>query len=116
MQRDASSPEAYVKLLEGPQRELLETLRGLIAEAAPDVVETVGSGMLDYPGLANLGAQKRYVSLYVAPKVLAEHRAAFDGIECGKSCIRYKRLDQVEPKAVRALLRDVLKYRRAKAD
>jgi len=112
MRRDSSSPQAYREAVDGPQRELLEALRDLVREVAPDIPESIGSGMLDYPGLANLGAQKNYVSLYVAPAVLARHRDAFSGIDCGKSCIRFRRVEQVEPEAVRKLLTDVRAFRR----
>jgi hypothetical protein len=93
MKRDDTSPDAYCESVEGKQRELLEALRALVLESAPDVEEGIRYGMLDYPGLANLAAQKQYVSLYVAPAVLAEHAAAFEGIDHGKSCLRYRRLD-----------------------
>ena len=69
--------------------------------------------MLDYPGLANLGAQKHYVSLYVAPAVLAKHRDHFVGLSSGKSCLRFRRLSQLDRPAVSRLLRDVWRYRSA---
>lgn len=111
MKRDATSPDHYVKSVPGAQRELLEAVRALVREAAPGVEEGIRYGMLDYPGLANLAAQKQYVSLYVMPAVLARHAKAFEGVDHGKSCLRFKRLDQVEPDAVRALLADVLEAR-----
>jgi hypothetical protein len=109
MQRDARSPDAYRNAAEGPQRELLDTIRGLVMEVAPGVVESIGHGMLDYPGLANLAAQKQYVSLYVAPSALDLHRDELAGINCGRSCVRFRRLEQVDPDVVPALLRDVLR-------
>ena len=72
MRRDASSPKAYCDDVKGAQRRLLDTIRALILEAAPDVDEGLRYGMLDYPGIANLAAQKNYVALYVAPAALAE--------------------------------------------
>jgi hypothetical protein len=96
MQRDAESPDAY---------------RNVILDVAPCVEEPLRHGMLDYPGLANLGAQKHYVALYVMPVVLARHRRAFSGVDAGKSCLRYLRRDQVDPRTVRELLEDVLRER-----
>lgn len=107
MKRDASSPEAYRADVEEPQRALLEAIRDAIFDVAPDVEEGIEYGMLDYPGLANLAAQKRYVSLYVAASVLEAHASEFAGVERGKSCLRFKRLEQVDPKALRRLLRAV---------
>jgi len=111
MRRDSSSPQAYRDDVQGAQRELLDTIREVVLEVVPDVKEGIGHGMLDYPGLANLAAQKSYVALYVAPAVLEEHRESFPGVSCGKSCLRFKRLEQADPKALRRLLEDVSAYR-----
>lgn len=111
MRRNDASPAAYRADVEGPQRELLEAIRRVIRRVRPRVSEGIAHGMLDYPGLANLAAQKSYVALYVAPAVLEEHRESFPGVSCGKSCLRFKRLEQADPKALRRLLEDVSAYR-----
>lgn len=72
--------------------------------------------MLDYPGLANLGAQKHYVALYVAPAVLAQRKSDFPGVDAGKGCLRFKKPEQVDPDALRRLLHEVSRYRAARAD
>lgn len=69
--------------------------------------------MLDYPGYGNIGAQKHYVSLYVVPKVLAKHRKNFPGVNAGKSCLRFAKIEQVDEGALAALLKDVGAYRAA---
>jgi len=115
MRRDSSSPEAYRDDVEGPQRELLEGIRALILEAAPEVEECIGHGMLDYPGIANLAAQKKYVALYVAPAVLAKHKREFPGVDAGKSCLRFRRLEQVDREALLRLIREVRTFRRSDA-
>lgn len=107
MKRDDRSPAAYRRSVTGAQAELLEAIRAVVREAAPDVEEGIRYGMLDYPGLANLAAQKRYVSLYVMPAVLDRHAKAFAGVDRGKSCLRFARIDQVDAPALRALLADV---------
>ena len=90
---------------------MLDTIRETVIEIAPGTEEVIEHGMLGYPGLANLAAQKNYVALYVRPAVLAEHRSNFPGISCGKSCLRFRRPEQIDRGAVRALLKDVLKSR-----
>ena len=109
MRRDDTSPAAYCKAVEGDQRRLLDEIREIVLETAPSVEETTRYGMLNYPGVGSLAAQKHYVSLYVSPKALAKHKKAFAGVDSGKSCLRFKRLDQVDAKAVRALVRDAAK-------
>jgi len=112
MKRNASSPAAYRADVDGTQRDILEAIRDVIFEVCPEVQEGIEYGMLDYPGLANLAAQKGYVALYVAPPVLAHHEQHFPAVSAGKSCLRFKRLEQADPQALRALLRDVRKYRK----
>ena len=86
-------------------------MRSAILRDHPDIVEGLRYGMLDYPGLANLAAQKAYVALYVSPSVLAEFKSRFPGVSCGKSCLRFTRLEQVEEATLRDLLRAVRKAR-----
>lgn len=111
MRRDSSSPEAYRADVDGAQREILEQIRALIFEAAPDVEEGIEYGMLDYPGIANLAAQKNYVSLYVAPPVLSRRKADFPGVDAGKSCLRFRKREQVDRAAMLTLLREVRAHR-----
>ncbi len=111
MRRDASSPAAYRRDVTGEQRKLLEAIRAVIRAVAPDSTEGIAHGMLDYPGLANLGAQKHYVALYLAPEVLKAHKPHFPGVSCGKSCLRFERLEQLDEAALRRLLGAVRKRR-----
>jgi len=111
MKREASSPKVDRDAVEGELREILEAIRALIHEVAPQITESMRYGMLDYPGLANLAAHKHYVSLYVAPAVLARHAEAFATLDHGKSCLRFKKRAQLDEGAVRSLLVDVLAER-----
>lgn len=108
MKRDVRSPEAYRADVGPTHRPLLEAIRRTILDEAPGVAEGLRYGMLDYPGVANLAAQKHYVALYVAPAVLARHRDAFPGVDAGKSCLRFTRDAQLDRVALRRLIRDVL--------
>jgi hypothetical protein len=97
--------------VKGDLRTLLDAVRAVILEVAPDIEEGIGHGMLDYPGLANLAAQKNFVALYVAPTVLAKRRDDFPGVSCGKSCLRFKHIGQFDQTAVANLLREVQAFR-----
>jgi uncharacterized protein YdhG (YjbR/CyaY superfamily) len=107
MKRNDSSPEAYRNDVDGEQSAMLEAIREVIFEVAPDTEEIIEYGMLGYPGLANLAAQKHYVALYVRPSVLAKHKDLLPGADCGKSCARFRRLEHVDRAKLRDLFRDV---------
>ena len=111
MRRDDSSPQAYRNDVEGELRATLEMVRSLILDAAPGVDEGIKYGMLYYPGIGCLGAQKNYVSLYVHSDVLQELTNLFEGISLGKSCVRFARREQVEPEAVKKLLSALQAFR-----
>jgi hypothetical protein len=120
VRRDASSPEAYrtdVRSDGAPALvELFEAVRRTVLDEAPDVVEGIRYGMLDYPGVASLAAQKDYVALYVAPAVLDRHRDQFPGVGVGKSCLRFAKAEQLDRVALRRLLRDLRRHRAATDD
>lgn len=113
MRRDVESPKAYLADLDDKQGKIVKRIRKSIKQVAPRIEEKLQYGMLDYPGLANLAAQKRYVALYVAPEVLAKHKSEFPGVSAGKSCLRFTSLDQVDAPRIEALLADVLAFRSA---
>lgn len=116
----------------GPREQVLRRVDELVTGAAPGIdrqLVPVGSGtMLGYGlmpyrpksakettmwPLVALAAQKRHLSLYVCAVVdggyLAEERADRLGkVSCGKSCIRFTNLDQVDTGELGALVRDAV--------
>jgi hypothetical protein len=117
---DASSPGEYLAELPEERREFVSTLRATILEHLPDgYVESVNWGMLAYevpleryPDTYNgrplsyvaLASQKHYVSLYLMgvygdPEAELWFRERYDEsghkLDMGKSCVRFKRLDDV---------------------
>jgi hypothetical protein len=116
----------------GPRGEELRRVDELVTAAAPGIdrqlVPVGSSAMLGYGlmpyrprsakettmwPLISLAAQKRHLSLYVSAVVdggyLAEQRADRLGkVSCGKSCIRFTSLDQVDTAELSALVRDAV--------
>jgi uncharacterized protein YdhG (YjbR/CyaY superfamily) len=108
MKRDDSSPEAYRNDVEGELREMLEDVREVIFQVYDENEEIIEYGMLGYPGLANLAAQKNYVALYVKPEVLDNYRDQIK--DCGKSCIRFRKPEEIDREMLLNLLKDVREY------
>ena len=61
----------------------------------------------DYKGamLCAFASQKQYMSLYVEPRVLDRHRKELHALSLGKSCIRFKSIDQLPLGTVRTVLK-----------
>ena len=120
MKRDDRSPEAYAADVQAEAPAalalLFDAVRRTVRAEAPDVEEGIRHGMLDYPGLASLACQEDYVALYVSAAVLEQHRGEFEGIDAGKSCLRFRSAAQLDRVALRRLLRDVHRYRAATGD
>ena len=113
MKRDDRSPQHYIDSInDADQQAILVQVRELILSVAPESEEIIEYGMLGYAGLANLAAQKNYVSLYVLPEALAAFKEEHPSANCGKSCLRFSSAAQFDPKAIKKLLRKVQKLRK----
>jgi uncharacterized protein YdhG (YjbR/CyaY superfamily) len=122
---DAATHEEYIQRLAEPRRSDVRALHELIRRAAPQLEPTMEFGMLGYgryhyryPSgregdwvLVAVASNKNYVSLYVTAEApgggyLAEsYREQLPKASIGKSCVRFKRLRDVDQEALERLLR-----------
>jgi hypothetical protein len=150
MKSSARTPDAYVKSLPADRREAIRAVRAIILKNLPEgYEEIVDFGMLAYvvplrrfPDTYNghplavtaLASQKQYMSLYLMCVYgdkesrlwfESEFRKAGKKLDMGKSCVRFKRLDDlpldVIGKAVARVpleryLRIYEKFRKARTD
>jgi uncharacterized protein YdhG (YjbR/CyaY superfamily) len=101
--------DAYVEQVDERRREAVRALRRLCLECLPgDFTEGMRYGM---PGYLREGegvgfaAQKQYLSFYVTrTDVLDAHRDRLAGLSVGKSCIRYRRPEQLDTDVLRSIL------------
>jgi uncharacterized protein YdhG (YjbR/CyaY superfamily) len=116
----AATPEAYIAELPPERRELVARLRDLVNANLPEgYVERMSYGMIGwevplerYPdtynkqplAYAGLAAQKNYTALYLNCVYTSQERtrrlqeawtAAGKKLDMGKSCIRFKKADDV---------------------
>ena len=72
------------------------------------------TGLPAFGDLCALASQKNYMALYVCESDLVKaHFAQLGKVSCGKGCIRFKRLTDLNLSTVERLLREVLKLRKA---
>ncbi|WP_405177319.1 DUF1801 domain-containing protein [Nocardia sp. NBC_01377] len=130
MSIDAAALEEFLAAA-GPKAEELRELDAIIRASAPAfepvLIGSMGASMLGY-GLipyqsksmkkpsdwpvVSLAARKNYVSLYISAlqdgRYIAEVYADRLGkVSCGKSCIRFKRLSDLDLDTVREILGDL---------
>jgi uncharacterized protein YdhG (YjbR/CyaY superfamily) len=100
---------SYLEKLPPDRRSTLETLRAMILQAAPEAKESMQYGMpvFTFPGGGvALAAQKHYFSLYMDVNIVEQHRAELGKLNVGKSCIRFKRLEQLPLDTIQAMLEE----------
>jgi hypothetical protein len=132
MQSDAPSAEAYLAELAPDRREAIATVRDVVNANLPDGYrESMAFGMIswgipleDYPDTYNgqplavlaLASQKNHMALYLmgiytVPGLEDWLRAQYADralrLDLGKSCLRFKRLDQVPLDVVGEVVRRV---------
>jgi uncharacterized protein YdhG (YjbR/CyaY superfamily) len=90
----ASTVDGFMKTLSADDRAIFTKLRALFKKYAPDT-EAMRWGFPSYVAGAQMigafGKQKNYLCLYANPKAVDPYRKALGKLDCGKSCIRFRK-------------------------
>ena len=109
----ATTISAYLKELPAERRAALSELRALIHRVAPKTKEAIKYGLPSFGDLCALASQKNYMSLYVCESdIVKAHQAQLGKVSCGKGCIRFKRIEDLNLRSVESILRAILKLRK----
>lgn len=109
MQSKAPTITAYIAELSPDERRVIETLDQLVRTSLPSAVGAMKFGMPTYDvagRLIALNAQKNYFSLYVDPELVTRYRTELKGLSSGKSCIRFRKLEDLPLEIIRRILAD----------
>ena len=121
----ATTVEDYLAQIDEPRRSDIEKLHSLISKTVPKLQPGVQSGMIGYgtyhykyesgregdAPIVGLASNKQYISVYVCGvkdgQYIAERRKGeLPKASVGKSCIRFKRLDDIDPKALQSIIKE----------
>ncbi len=112
VQSSAPTVDAWLADVDPARKAVLEAVRASALRNLPDMVESMRYGMPTYaadpkadPAFA-FNSQKQYISLYVDPRVHARHAEALAKLDAGKSCIRFRKPEQIDLDLVDRLLAD----------
>ena len=117
MQSAAKTVAEYLAELPEDRQAAIKTLRSMIRKVAPKVTEGMNYGMIEFSlgePLCCLASQKQYLSLYADPELLARYKPRLGKLNCGKSCLRFKSIEQLPLDAIADLLADAVAQHRAK--
>ena len=102
--------DEYIAAADPNRRDALRALRDVIRDAAPQAHEEIRHKMPYYVyhgDLVAFASQKNHLSVYVmGDKRLMEHRDALGKLNCGKGCIRFKKLEDLPLDVLREIVRD----------
>jgi hypothetical protein len=125
----ATTPEEYLAALEEPRRTQITELHDLIRETAPQLEPHIQAGMLAYGRYhyryasgregdwfpIGVASQKGYISLFITAATEG-HEALADSFrerlpkaDIGRSCVRFKRLEDLDRVALTELIREAAK-------
>ncbi len=99
---------AYLENLPADRQATLLALRQEILNSLDQVEETFQYRMPNYTvdgkTIASLASQKNYISLYLDVEALDAHRGQFEHQNCGKSCVRFRKLSDLPLDAIKSIL------------
>jgi hypothetical protein len=121
----ATTIEDYLDQIDEPRKSEIQALHGLIRKAIPKLEPSIQSGMIGYgtyhykyasgregdsPVVA-LASQKSYISVYVCAAnpdgyVAEKNRAELAPASVGKSCIRFKKLADIDQKTLIKVIKE----------
>lgn len=125
----AKTVAEYIAALPEERKTAMKFLHGFIQKSAPKLKPHFGYNMLgygsfkyrnykkeiiDWPVIA-LASQKHYISVYVCAvkngEYLAEkHKAKLGKVSVGKSCIRFKKLDDIDLPELRKVVKEAARF------
>ena len=110
MKSKTTTVDEYLAQAPEKQRPALETLRALCLDELTGYEEGMRHGMPSYARGGNavevaFAGQKNYISLYVLRHGVVEaNRHLLDGRSVGRSCIRFRQSERIDPAIIRPLL------------
>ncbi|HEX3743833.1 MAG TPA: DUF1801 domain-containing protein [Bryobacteraceae bacterium] len=109
MTSKAADVATYLEEIPAERRAAFETLRALCRQHLIGYEECMEYGMPGYKRNGSLelsfASQKQYIALYVKPTVVNEFRATLGAANIGKSCIRFRKPEEIDFTTIAKLLR-----------
>ena len=124
-QLDVSTPEEYIAKVEESRRADIAALDALIRKTAPELEPFILAGILAYGPWhyrspsgcegdwfrIGVASNKSYISLYVCvgdemKHIAEEYRKALPKADIGRSCVRFKRLSDLDQGVLKKLIRE----------
>lgn len=110
VQSNAATVDAWMSEVEPDRLEPLTRLRALCRDVLADHQEGMEYGMPGYRKgeyLTSFNSQKNYIAFYAGQSAIEAFRDRLKGADCGKGCIRYKKIAAIDFDVVHAILEHI---------
>lgn len=111
----AASVDEFLKTVSPGERAVFAKIRTLLKKGSPRIVESMKYRMPTYMiGEQHVGAfnkQKQYLCLYLNPEAVDPYRKELKaaGLDCGKSCLRFRKPEQLPLALAAKIIKDAVK-------
>lgn len=114
----ADKLDQYFKNLKNPKHhDDLQRLREFVKAQLPEATEDLTYNMPTYSQndqvVVSLASQRNYMSLYMDMDLVEEHRAELGDLDCGRSCIRFKKLDDLPLDVIGTILQETVERQKS---
>lgn len=115
VQSKAADVETWLAEADPKREPVLRAVRDLAVKHLGAGAERMAYGMPAYQRpeddapLFAFNSQKQYISLYVSTRVRPHYEAELEGLDAGKSCIRFRKPEQVDLSLLDRMLADSAK-------
>lgn len=115
MSEKVQNVDEYLESLVPERRAALTEVRRVIQATVPGAQETLKYRMPTYEyadgALCAFASQKQYMSLYMDTELVEKHREELAGLDVGKSCIRFRKLEKLPLDTVQTILQETVEKR-----
>ena len=119
-QKKAATPAEYLAQLQEPRKSDIAELDAMIRKNAPKLTPFIQMGILAYGPYRytypngregdwfrlGVASNASYISLYVSGGGLARYKKDLTKANCGKGCVRFKRLSDLNAVVLKKMIRE----------
>lgn len=108
----------YFENLKNPKHsDDIQRLRQYLKEQLPEATEDMTYSMPTYSQngqvVLAMASQAHHMSLYMDVELIAKYREEFGKLNCGKSCIRFRKLDDLPLETIEKIIKETVEKQSA---
>ena len=110
MKYDVTTIQEYLDVIPHDRKEIILRLISLVKEYFPEVQGTMEYDMPTFNPACSIASQKHHISIYIHRVNLVEkYRTDLGKLKVGKSCIRFKKMEQFPETVIRNIFEEIKK-------